>query len=94
MNYKNCPDCHGYTDMDNHTCELYLVHHEDYTGNNPVEIYSQDFDLAAEIYAIQFNEVGDLLDKEISLEVEKNGIRKKFTVSAEPSVYYNITEKD
>lgn len=71
----------------------YLIHHEEYLGENSKPIEARSHYEAAEIYAKYYNERCDyeLFDEEIEIVVaELDGKMKKFKLSAERAIHYNI----
>ena len=73
----------------------FKVFHEDYMGDKPREMTEKTFIGAAQEYAQWYNTRADyaLMKEEEEIFVEDgNGLRKKFSISAEASIEYNVTE--
>lgn len=93
-NFIQCPKCHHYH-WDNEECApLFLVFFDEYTGDEPMEIHAYTFEDAASLFAEDYNTQNDycLMDDEIEIRIEKDGVVKHFIVGAEPDVHYSTKE--
>jgi hypothetical protein len=96
MRYEKCNRCGDYNFNECECqCKKYRIYHEDYLDENGHDIFASSFNDAAKKYGEYYNQDdGRLLDGLIEIEIEDSeGVRKKFDVSAEPDIYYNITER-
>jgi hypothetical protein len=92
--YTKCENCNDYH-WDNEKCDpVYLVNYPDYMGDEKMEIRASSFEDAAQNYAEHYNVNNeyDLMDKEIEISIERDGIIKHFSVSAQPDVNYSYSE--
>lgn len=80
-NYEKCPD-------------EYTVYHDDYLEKDGKKMCGYGFNDVAERYAKYYDEdEHPLLDETIEIEIEdKDGLRKKFKLRAEPSIEYYTEE--
>jgi hypothetical protein len=94
MGFTRCKKCNDYH-WENESCKpVFLVYHEDWSGEKALKYHANTFEEAAELHGIRYND-GDhrLLDDEIKIEIENiKGVKKRFKVSAEPAINYNIEE--
>ena len=79
-----------------HKCKpIYYVIHEDYSGDELIEIRGSDHEEAAEKYAEKYDQDDhDLLergDQKVAVRDSK-GTEKKFSISAEANVDYSARE--
>lgn len=94
MGYKKCEICKEYH-YDTERCEpIYWVYYQPYMGDKPKEIRADSHDNAALKFAQYYNIRCEycLMNKEIEVKVEKDGVVKYFKVGAEPDVYYSSSE--
>lgn len=94
MKFNRCEICNEFHWENEKCADIYLAFNEDYTGDDGCEIRANSYESAAEKMAIRVNSECDYMNEEIQIEIEKlgSGIRKKFIVVPEPSIYYNIDE--
>lgn len=98
MSMFQCNRCHNYIFRDTCSCERFEVIHEDYhTAEDPYVVWAIDEECAAEAYAKYFNEGScdfTMMDstsgsgEEITVWVNE----KQFSIEAEPTITYNVTE--
>ena len=86
--YIYCNTCKEHHWTDELCTPVYIVFHEE----EPHEVRAHTFESAAVKYAERYNDEGDLMNDDIEIEVEKDGIKKKFNVGAEPDIYYSYNE--
>jgi hypothetical protein len=92
--YKKCDKCHEWH-WTNSECEPeYLVYFEDYMGDEPKKIRASNHEAAALKFAQYYNTQNDycLMNENIEVKVEKDGVIKFFKVGAEPDVHYSSSE--
>lgn len=91
MSFSKCKIC-GEFHWDNKPCApIYncTCVKDDY--EKPIRAYS--FESAAEKMAIKINDSYEYMNEDIEIDVEKDGEVKTFIVTPEPSVFYNVIEK-
>jgi hypothetical protein len=91
MSYKKCEKCGEYH-FDTEKCgEIFNVFHEEYLGEQPKQIRAHSHEEAAEKYGEYYNKSSDydLMDEEITVIVERQGILKKYSVFAEQKITYH-----
>lgn len=94
MAYKQCTQCKEYH-FDHEKCKpLFTVYHEDYLGEDGKAFRGIDAEGAALAYAEYYNSRADycLMNEEVEVEVDDNGQRVKFVVSAQPDIYYTAKQ--
>ncbi len=96
MKYIKCDECAQWH-WDTEKCEpVYEVYHWDRNGDEPFHIHGNSFSDAAENYAKDYNESDGEYDMmrgdDIVVKVVKDGEEKKFSVTAEPTIYYSVSE--
>jgi hypothetical protein len=93
MSYCKCEKCKEYH-FDYEKCpDIFTVFEDDYLGEGGKEFRGYNFNDAAENYGRYRNDEGQLLDDPILIEIEDlKGIRKKFHISAELDIKYNVDE--
>lgn len=94
MAYINCPECKDYHYSSEPCAPTYTVYHEDHTDDFGMLFRGHSHHEAAMKYADHYNsDEYDLMGTTINVEVEDiHGQRKKFRLSAEPSVDYSAKE--
>ena len=92
--YTKCTECRTYHFSNEKCPQEYTVFHDDYLDEEGRKIRGYGFEDAAEEYAKYYNrDDRGLLYNDIDIEVEdKDGLRKRFTLSAEPTIDYCIKE--
>jgi hypothetical protein len=93
MTLKTCSICKEY-DFGNHRCKpIFYFKHPDW-GDEFQEIRASSFEDAAAGFAKMYNEDGDyaLMNNSEEVIISNGTIERKFKVSAEPDIYYNIEE--
>jgi hypothetical protein len=93
MVLKICPICKEYV-FGNHKCKsIFYFKHFDW-GEEFQEIRADSFRDAAEEFAKLYNEDGDysLMNSSENVVISDGKVEKKYRVSAEPDIYYNIEE--
>jgi hypothetical protein len=95
MGYDRCKTC-GKFHWDHVKCDpIFKVFDEDYMGDDSKEFHASNHEDAALEYASYYNTHCDysLMNSEREVIVENDdGIKKKFTITAEPSVHYSASE--
>lgn len=94
MGYNKCKDCEEYH-WDNTPCNpVFKVFDEDYMGDDSKEFHAYNHEAAAIKYAQYYNSSDyTLMNNERDVIVESaEGLKKKFTISAEPSIHYSASE--
>lgn len=95
MSYNKCDKC-GVLHWDYEKCaDEYTVFHDDYLDECGEKVHGYSFEDAAERYAKDYDEDDHpLLDGDpVEIEIEdKDGLRKRFRISAEPSIDYYVDE--
>lgn len=95
MGYNKCKDCDEYHWSENPCNPIFKVFDEDYMGDKSKNFYASSHEAAAIKYAQYYNTSCDyvLMNDEREVIVESNeGIKKKFIITAEPSVHYSASE--
>jgi hypothetical protein len=93
MVLKYCSIC-GDLDFGNHKCRaLFFFKHPSW-GEDFQKIRANSFRDAAEEFAKLYNEDGDysLMNSSENVVISDGKVEKKYRVSAEPDIYYNIEE--
>jgi hypothetical protein len=96
MSYEKCSVCKEYGFTDTHKCApIFYFKHEDW-GDDWQEIRGYSFDDAAENFAKRYNENGDYRmmsgDNTVDVLIFDGKTEKKFTVTAEASIDYHVSE--
>lgn len=95
--FRKCPECLGWHYNDIKCDPVYHVYNPDTMREDeywPTRAASHED--AAIKYARYYNEDGEysmMNGGDIAVEVDHNGIKKYFTISAEPSIHYNAKEE-
>lgn len=92
--YEKCDKCHEYH-WSNVECDPeFKVYFEDYMGDEPKTIHASNHEDAAIEFAQFYNMRNDycLMNEQIEVKVERDGVIKYFAVGAEPSVHYSSAE--
>lgn len=94
MEYKHCKICDEFHYTTSKCPPEYKVYFEEYFGDEPKIFRANSHEAAAEKCGVYYNSNGDysLMNETITVAVEKDGITKKFEVSAEPDIHYSTTE--
>lgn len=94
-NYTKCPKCKSWHWTESECPSLFLVYHEEYNGDEPIEIRANDFDDAATEYAVYYNtrDYG-LMGSTATIKIEKDGVFKFYEIGAEQSIDYSEKEID
>lgn len=95
-NYNKCTKCGEYH-FTRESCEPeYFVYHENYMGDESKSIRAVNHEDAAVKYAQYYNIQNEyiLMNDDIEVKVEKDGVVKYFMVGAEPDIYYSSDEID
>ena len=93
--FKKCDTCNEYHWVDERCKPMYFVYHEDYLGEDYKIVRADSYEEAAEKYAIYYNSDDyPLMNDSVEIEVEKSGVKKRFRISAEPSIHYSTEELD
>lgn len=94
--YKKCPTCSNWHYQKEACLPKYKVYHEEYMGEDFKEFHANSHQDAALEYGEYYNSDGDyaLMNSEIQVKVEKDGIIKFFSISAEQDIHYSSTEID
>ncbi len=96
-NFVKCEICGKYSwTGERHKCSpIFYFKHEDW-GDEFEEIRATDFDDAALEFAKLYNENGDypLMDSEEEVIISDGKTEKRYIVSAEQSIEYNVKEKE
>jgi hypothetical protein len=92
--YKHCKTCDEFHYTDIPCSPIHLVWHEDYMGDEPKKIYASDHRNAAIKYADFYNTHNEytLMNDTVEVIVERDGVKKRFNISAEPDIYYTASE--
>ena len=92
--YEKCDTCREWHWTESKCSPEYLVYFEDYMGDEAKEIRANTHESAALKFAEWYNTQNDycLMNETIDVKVEKDGIVKNFSVSAEPDVHYSSKE--
>ena len=77
MNFKKCNKCGIYHFTHEKCADEYIIYHEDYLGEDGMKVSGYSFEDAAERYAKNYNDEGNLIDDEIEIIVERDGVKKK-----------------
>ena len=95
MRHRRCKNCGDYHSTDGVCVPEYLVYHEDYLGDKPKSFRADSHYFAALKYAEYFNRGSErnLFDSEVHIWVERDGMKRIFTIWAEPSVHYHAIEE-
>lgn len=95
-NLVKCDICNKWHWSDEKCVPEYLVYFEQYLGDVPKSIRANNHENAALEFAQYYNDINEyiLIDNEIKVMVEKDGIIKHFVVSAERDIHYSSTEID
>ena len=90
--YKFCKECKCFHYTDRECPPIYSVFNPDYSDKTPVHANSH-YDAALK-YAEDYNVNSDycLMSETVEITVEKDGVKKVFKISAEPSVDYSANE--
>lgn len=95
MGYNKCKDCNEFH-WDNTPCNpIFKVYDEEYMGDKPKEFHAYDHEAAAIKYAQYYNSSdNDLMndEREVLVESADHSVKKKFIISAEPSIHYSASE--
>jgi hypothetical protein len=95
MSYIKCELCkEGYFDWQTHKCKpVFFFKHENW-GEDFQKIRANSFRDAAEEFAKLYNADGDysLMNSSENVVISDGKVEKKYRVSAEPDIYYNIEE--
>ena len=76
-----------------HKCYEFEYRLEDYdTDDGWVSIWSSDFEDVALKIGEQYNDENELIDDEIEVAIRKDGIEKRYSVSAYFSIDYRVAE--
>ena len=92
--FKRCDICNDYHWDDENCKPIYEVYHEDYLGDESKTIRAMSHEDAAQTYARYYNEDYSLMNENIEVKVEKDGVTKFFCVGAEPDIHYSSEEID
>ena len=92
--FKKCDKCKEWHSTEFGCRPEYLVYFEEYMGDEPKIIRASNHEDAALGFAQYYNTKNDycLMNKTISVKVEKDGVVKFFKVGAEPDVHYSSSE--
>lgn len=93
--YRRCDICKDWHWTDKKCNPIYNVFHEDYMGDDSKEIRAVSHEGAALGYARYYNEHDSeysLMNDNIEVKVEKDGITQFFLVGAEPDIHYSSDE--
>lgn len=93
--YKHCKKCDKFHYDHQECAPVYLVFDDDYMGEEPKEFHATSFEDAAIEYAQWFDAHCDYSLKDDGREVivEKDGVKKTFIISAEPTIHYSAELK-
>lgn len=95
MGFELCSNCKEYHWEDKPCAPKFRVYYEEYMGDDYKIVHAWGgFEGAAEKFAEYYNTHCDyaLMNETIEIEVEQDGVRKKFKVGAEPSIDYTTEE--
>ena len=93
-NYKKCDKCHEWHWTNSKCNPEYLVYFEEYMGDEPKKMIASNHEDAALKFAQYYNTQNDycLMNENIEVKVEKDGVVKFFVVGAEPDIHYSSSE--
>lgn len=95
MSYTKCQKCKSWHWEEERCPPLFRVYHEEYNGDEPIEIRATDFDDAAIEYAEHYNTKDyGLMGSTATIKIEKYGVFKFYEIGAEQSIDYSEKEID
>lgn len=93
-NFKKCDTCKEWHWTDKECNPIYSVYFEEYMGDESKSIRASSHENAALKFAQYYNTNADycLMNENIEVKVERDGVVKFFNVGAEPDIHYSSEE--